>query len=123
MAKDIILIGGKPFMSYVTAVVMQFTTNNKNSVTLRSRGKFISRAVDVAEIVNTRFLTDKIKIYDIKIGSEEFKNQENKNIRVSTIDIKLLKTGTFEKDETSEKDETASILAKEPVLELIKENE
>ena len=123
MAKDIILIGGKPFMSYVTAVVMQFTTNNKNSVTLRSRGKFISRAVDVAEIVNTRFLSDKIKISDIKIGSEEFKNQENKNIRVSTIDIKLLKTGTFEKDETSEKDETASILAKEPVLELIKENE
>jgi|TARA_B100000073_G_scaffold17960_1_gene14366 DNA-binding protein len=117
MAKDIILIGGKPFMSYVTAVVMQFTTNNKNSVTLKSRGKFISRAVDVAEIVNTRFLTDKIKIGDIKIGSEEFKNQENKNIRVSTIDIKLLKTGEIDTDTNSK------VINEEPVLQIIKEEE
>jgi len=115
MAKNIILIGGKPFMSYVTAVVMQFTTNNKNSVTLKSRGKFISRAVDVAEVVNTRFLTDKVKIGDIKIGSEEFKNQENKNIRVSTIDIKLLKTGEIFEEASS------NITNEEPVLQIIKE--
>ena len=34
-----IYVGGKPFMNYVTAVVMQFTTQNADQVVIKSRGK------------------------------------------------------------------------------------
>ncbi len=37
-----IFIGGKPFMNYVTGVVMQFTTKGAREVIIRARGKFIS---------------------------------------------------------------------------------
>jgi len=86
-----IFIGGKPFMNYVTSVVMQFTTKNAKDVIIKARGKFISRAVDVSEVSSKRFLKDQIKIKDISIDSEEFKNKEGKDVRVSTIEIVLTK--------------------------------
>ena len=86
-----IFIGGKPFMNYVTGVVMQFTTQNANEIIIKARGKFISRAVDVAEVATRRFLENTSHIKDIKIGSEEFQNKEGKTIRVSTIEILLNK--------------------------------
>jgi archaea-specific DNA-binding protein len=82
-----IFIGGKPFMNYVTSVVMQFTTKNAEDVIIKARGKFISRAVDVAEVATKRFLKDQVKVKDILIDSEEFKNTEGRQIRVSTIEI------------------------------------
>ncbi len=86
-----IFIGGKPFMNYVTGVVMQFTTKGANEVAVKARGKFISRAVDVAEVSCRRFLEGQIEIKDIKIGSEEFENKEGRQVRVSTIEIVLSK--------------------------------
>ena len=90
-ADNSIFIGGKPFMNYVTGVVMQFTTKNAEEVTVKARGKFISRAVDVAEVAAKRFLNDTVKVKDIKIDSEEFENKEGKQVRVSTIEITLEK--------------------------------
>ena len=84
-----IFIGGKPFMNYVTGVVMQFTTKNADDVVIKARGKFISRAVDVAEVASKRFLDGAVAVKDIKIDSEEFKNKEEKDIRVSIIEITL----------------------------------
>jgi len=86
-----IFIGGKPFMNYVTGVVMQFTTKNAEEVAVKARGKFISRAVDVAEVARKRFLENQIDIKEIKIDSEGFKNKEGKDVRVSTIEIILVK--------------------------------
>jgi archaea-specific DNA-binding protein len=86
-----IFIGGKPFMNYVTSVVMQFTTKNADDVIIKARGKFISRAVDVSEVATKRFLKDQVKLKDIRIDSEEFKNSEAKEVRVSTIEITLTK--------------------------------
>ncbi len=89
---NVVYIGTKPFMNYVTSVVMQFTTKDRNEVAIKARGKFISRAVDVAEVVRKRFLKDQdIKIKDIKIDSEEFENKEGKKVNVSTIEITLSK--------------------------------
>lgn len=85
-----IYVGGKPFMNYVTAVVMQFTTQGAKKVVVKSRGKFINKAVDVVEIVRNRFVKD-AKIEDIKIGSEEFENKEGKKVRVSTLEVTLSK--------------------------------
>ena len=88
MAKDnCIFVGGKPFMNYVTGIVMQFTTKNAKEVTIKARGKFISRAVDIAEVTTKRFLKDQVKVEDIAIDSEDFNNKEGREIRVSTIEI------------------------------------
>ena len=88
----VIFIGNKPFMNYVTGVVMQFTTKGSKEVVVKARGKFISRAVDVAEVATKRFLKEhNVAIKDIKIDSEEFQNKEGKNINVSTMEIGLEK--------------------------------
>jgi len=84
-----IFIGGKPFMNYVTAVVMQFTTKSADEVIVKARGKFISRAVDVTEVAAKRFLDGQVGIKDIKIDSEGFQNKEGRDVRVSSIEISL----------------------------------
>jgi archaea-specific DNA-binding protein len=92
MAEDnSIFIGNKPFMNYVTSVVIQFTTKGASEVIIKARGKFISRAVDVAEVSTKRFLKDQLSLKDIKIDSEGFQNQEGHDVRVSTIEIVLAK--------------------------------
>lgn len=84
-----VFIGNKPFMNYITGVVMQFTTQGANEVVIKARGKFITRGVDVAEVTTKRFLEGQIDVRDIKIDSEEFENKEGKTIRVSTIEVTL----------------------------------
>ncbi|MCK5281792.1 MAG: DNA-binding protein Alba [Nanoarchaeota archaeon] len=84
-----IYIGGKPFMNYVTGVVMQFTAKKADTVIVKARGKFISRAVDVAEVASKRFLEGSVGIKDIKVDSEEFKNKEGRDVRVSSMEIVL----------------------------------
>ena len=86
-----VFIGSKPFMNYVTGVVMQFTTQGASEVTVKARGKFISRAVDVSEVATKRFLEGQVAIKDIRIDSEEFENKEGKKVRVSTIEIGIAK--------------------------------
>jgi DNA-binding protein len=88
---NIIFIGTKPFMNYVTSIVVQFTTKSAQEVIVKARGKFISRAVDVSEVALKRFLQDQIAVKDIRINSEEFKNTEGREVRVSTIEIVLVK--------------------------------
>ena len=91
MSDNNIFIGGKPFMNYVTGVVMQFTTKNADDVVIKARGKFISRAVDVAEVAAKRFLDNAVAVKDIRIDSEGFKSNEGRDVRVSTIEITLSK--------------------------------
>lgn len=87
-----IFIGNKPFMNYVTGVVMQFTTKGASEVTVKARGKFIARAVDVAEVATKRFLRDQVVVKNIKIDSEGFQNKEGRDVRVSIIEIVLTKS-------------------------------
>lgn len=89
MTDNSIFVGNKPFMNYVTGVVMQFTTKDAESVIVKARGKFISRAVDVAEVASKRFLDGSVDVKGINIDSEEFQNKEGKDVRVSTIEITL----------------------------------
>tara|TARA_Y100000034_G_C6822843_1_gene370756 strand:+ start:383 stop:769 length:387 start_codon:yes stop_codon:yes gene_type:complete len=89
---NVIYIGIKPFMNYVTGVVMQFQNKGQSEVIVSARGKFISKAVDVVEVARRTFLKDEdIKIDNIGINSEQFENKEGKRIFVSTIEIRLVK--------------------------------
>ena len=72
---------------------MQFTTQGASEVVVKARGRFISRAVDIVEVATKRFLDGQIEIArdGIKVGSEEFENKEGKQVRVSYIEISLVK--------------------------------
>jgi len=86
-----IFIGGKPFMNYVTGVIVQFN-NGADEVTIKARGKFISKGVDVAEVARRKFLEDKkVSVENVTIGSEEFENSEGKLVNVSVLEIVLKK--------------------------------
>lgn len=83
-----VFIGRKPAMNYVLAVVTQFNKGSK-SVIVKARGKSISRAVDVVEIVRKRFINN-LDIVDISIGTESL-TLDNKNVNVSSMEITLTK--------------------------------
>jgi archaea-specific DNA-binding protein len=70
---------------------MQFTTKGTEKVVIKARGKFISKAVDVVEVARKRFLENSVDVENIGIDSEEFKNEEGRTIKVSTIEISLVK--------------------------------
>jgi len=84
---NVIFVGKKTPMAYVLACITQFN-DGKKEVVLRARGKSISRAVDVAEILRNKFFTD-VKVKEVKIGTEELTNQQGEKVNVSTIEIVL----------------------------------
>ena len=87
--ENVIYVGNKPPTSYVLAVVTQFNTSGSDEVVIKARGRAISRAVDTAEIVRNRFVSD-ASIKDIKIGTESITNEEEgRTSNVSSIEITL----------------------------------
>ncbi len=88
--ENVIYVGHKPPMSYVLAVVTQFNTSGSDEIVIKARGRSISTAVDTAEIVRNRFVTD-ATIKEIKIGTESVTNEEGRTSNVSSIEICLIK--------------------------------
>jgi len=87
-----VLIGKKPIMNYVLACITTFHGGAKE-VSIKARGRSISRAIDVAEVVRHKFLPD-VKIKSIGIGTDQFLPQDSDDAtqgatNVSTIEIKL----------------------------------
>ena len=73
---------------------MSYTLTEKESpvdtdeVIIKARGRAISRAVDTAEIVRNRFVTDAV-VSNIQIGTESVTNDEGRTHNVSSIEIHL----------------------------------
>jgi len=89
--QNVIYVGNKPPMSYVMAVITGFNMGDTNEVTLKARGRAISTAVDVAEIVRNRFFKE-AETTNITIGTEQITPREGGNPRnVSTMEITLRK--------------------------------
>ena len=84
-----VYIGKKPTMNYVLAVATQFNSG-MTEVTIKARGKSISKAVDIAEIVRNRFVQD-VKVDNIQISTEILEGDEGKKSNVSSIEIFLKK--------------------------------
>ncbi len=84
----VIFIGDKPVMNYVLAVMTQL--NKFSSVTLKARGRSISRAVDAAEITRNRFMPN-LLVKDITIGTEVIPSEEGRSVNVSSMEIVLAK--------------------------------
>jgi len=88
MEDNTIYIGKKPLMSYVLAAITQFS-GDANELVIRARGRNISTAVDVAEVLRNKFLKD--LTHSVQIGTEEVTGEDKKIFRVSSIEITLKK--------------------------------
>ncbi|MCD6530142.1 DNA-binding protein Alba [Candidatus Bathyarchaeota archaeon] len=86
-----VLVGQKPAMNYVLACITLFHSG-ANEINVKARGRAISRAVDVVEILRRRFLPD-VKIKSVGIGTQQLPaaNQPGATTNVSTIEIVLTK--------------------------------
>jgi len=84
-----VLIGKKPVMNYVLACITFFHGGAKE-VSIKARGRAISRAIDVVEVVRRRFLPD-VKVTKIGIGTDQLLPREERSgpTNVSTIEITL----------------------------------
>jgi DNA-binding protein len=92
MAEDnSVLIGRKPVMNYVLACISLFH-GGATEISVKARGRAISRAVDVAEVTRRRFMPD-LKVKKIGIGTDQLPPREDSNTpsNVSTIEITLTK--------------------------------
>ena len=89
--ENVILVGTKPFMSYMKSVNTLFRGKNLMNIEIKARGKNIKKAVDIAESGRNKFCHDlKIQVKNVEIGTEQFiSKEENKEINVSTITIFL----------------------------------
>ncbi len=86
-----VFVGKKPLMSYVLAAVMQINSD-AGEVVIKARGKAISRAVDVAEILRNKFVQS-ARVKDIRISTESLSSEQGGQTNVSSIEIVLVREG------------------------------
>jgi DNA-binding protein len=96
-ADNIVFIGRKPIMSYVTACITFFNRGEKQ-VVVKARGRAISRAVDTVELLRRAFIKD-LQIEHISIDTEEFVSAEGQKSNVSTIEIVITKSESAQPQE------------------------
>ena len=83
-----IYVGKKRVMNYVLAC-MTILQNGSDTVTIKARGRSISAAVDVAQILTRRF-TQGVSVKSISIATEQVPNREsNEMSNVSSIEIEM----------------------------------
>ena len=87
--RDVIFVGMKPIMTYVTATLTQLST--QSFVTIKARGQRITQAVDVSQMIVKRMNTVGYKIKDVRISSDSLLSQDGKTRNVSTIEIDITK--------------------------------
>lgn len=85
---NIVRIGKKPSMNYVSACVTLFNTDN-DQIIVRARGKAITKAVDVVEMLRRSFIKQ-LKVKSINLGSDEI-IIDGKDVKISIIEIILEK--------------------------------
>jgi DNA-binding protein len=86
---NVVYIGRKPVMAYCLAV-MTALKGEGSEVTLMARGRAISKAVDVAEVVRNQFVSD-LLVRDICIGTEKLESEDGSPRNISNIAISLAK--------------------------------
>lgn len=85
-----IFIGKKPTMNYVLACLTMLQ-NGTDNITIKARGRAISTAVDVSQILTRRFASD-ISVKKVLIDTEQIKSLETGAMNnVSSIAISLAK--------------------------------
>ena len=84
--ENAVFVGRRPTMNYVMATMM--VLNKGVDCTVKARGRAISHAVDVCEILKIRFLKG-TEYKDITITTEQLQGENGQNNNVSSIEIVL----------------------------------
>ena len=81
-----VFVGRRPTMNYVMATMMILNTGE--DCTVKARGRAISHAVDVCEILRNRFLKG-TEYKDIRLSTEQLEGENGQSNNVSSIEIVL----------------------------------
>ena len=89
-AENVVFIGKKPVMSYVTACITFFNSGEKQ-VVVKARGRAICNAVDTVELLRRAFVQN-LEIKHIGIDTEELVRAEGgQKSNISVIEIVIAK--------------------------------
>lgn len=90
-----IFIGNKPVYAYIMACITQLSdetgSNTVDKLVLKARGRAITRAVDVAEVLTKRYMVGKVKIDHIDTSTEQLETRDGRQSNVSAIEITIVK--------------------------------
>jgi DNA-binding protein len=78
--ENAVFVGRRPTMNYVMAVMM--VLNKGVDCTVKARGRAISHAVDICEILRNRFLKG-AEYKEIRISTEQLKGEDNRESNVN----------------------------------------
>jgi len=84
--ENAVFVGRRPTMNYVMATMM--VLNKGVECTVKARGRAISHAVDVCEILRNRFLKG-TEYKDIVLSTEQLEGENGQSNNVSSIEITL----------------------------------
>jgi DNA-binding protein len=87
--ENVVFIGKKPVMNYVVACLTFFSSGAKR-VSVKARGRAISRAVDTVELLRRSFVKD-LQLRGINLSTEEVTRSEGQKGNVSAIEITVAK--------------------------------
>ncbi len=110
--QNMIRIGKKPIMNYVTACVTLFNSGN-GEVMVRARGLAIEKAIDTVQLLKRAFLKD-IAVSKINLGSEDITRFDGTRGNISTIEIILSREEIGEDEDVLEEETEASDGTLEP---------
>ncbi len=88
--RNVIFVGTKPIMTYVSATLTQLST--RQTVTIKARGKRITQAVDVSQMIIKRMDSVGYVVSDVRISSDSLTSQDGKQRNVSTMEIDISKS-------------------------------
>lgn len=87
-ATKIVIVGqSKPLLNYVTACITMFNSGAEH-VVLRSRGEAINMAVDVAQLLKKRFVSQ-MEISKIQIDGENVISRDGRQLSLPVLEIEL----------------------------------
>ena len=87
--RDVIFIGSKPIMTYVTATLTQLA--GLPMVTISARGKRITQAIDVSQMIVKRMDEVGFVINDVRTSSDSLTSEDGRVRNVSNIEIDIKK--------------------------------
>jgi len=85
--KMVIIGKSKPVLNYVTACIT-ILNQGERSIVLRARGEAINIAVDVFQLLKSKFVGD-IGISKVEIDGEMVTNSKGKSIRLPVLEITI----------------------------------
>ena len=87
--RDVIFIGSKPIMTYVTATLTQLA--GLPMVTISARGRRITQAIDVSQMIVKRMDEVGFVIDDVRTSSDSLTSEDGRVRNVSNIEIDIKK--------------------------------